>query len=114
MTSVGKRLQPERRCAAAARMVKHLLNEQFQLADARVQVTSRLSTWPAASPGHPARAPDPVPAPRATAILAFTVYTIGALEAEAAGAPLLAGISALLLLLLLRGATVAGRRHGNR
>jgi len=39
-TSVGKIFKPELRCDAAARMVKHLLNEQFPLADAQVQVSA--------------------------------------------------------------------------
>jgi fatty-acyl-CoA synthase len=39
-TSVGKIFKPELRCDAAARMVKQLLNEQFQLADAQVQVSA--------------------------------------------------------------------------
>lgn len=39
-TSVGKIFRPELRCDAAARMVKHLLSEQFQLADAQVQVSA--------------------------------------------------------------------------
>ncbi len=38
-TSVGKIFKPGLRCDAAARRVKHLLNEQFQLADAQVQVS---------------------------------------------------------------------------
>ena len=51
MTSVGKIFKPELRCDAAARMVRHLLNEQFQLADAQVQVSAggprgmRVSVW---------------------------------------------------------------------
>jgi len=40
MTSVGKIFKPELRCDAAARMVRHLLNDQFQLADAQVQVST--------------------------------------------------------------------------
>jgi len=40
VTSVGKIYKPELRCDAAARMVRQLLNDQFQLADARVEVTA--------------------------------------------------------------------------
>jgi fatty-acyl-CoA synthase len=40
VTSVGKIFKPELRCDAAARMVKQLLSEQFQLADAQVQVSA--------------------------------------------------------------------------
>jgi fatty-acyl-CoA synthase len=51
MTSVGKIFKPELRCDAAARMLKQLLNEQFQLADAKVQVSAggprgmRVNVW---------------------------------------------------------------------
>jgi fatty-acyl-CoA synthase len=38
MTSVGKIYEPELRCDAAARMLRQLLNDQFLLADARVEV----------------------------------------------------------------------------
>lgn len=47
----------------------------------------------------------------ATGILVFAAITIAELEAQTAAAPLLAGLSALLLLLLLRGVTVAARRR---
>ncbi|WP_210545295.1 acyl-CoA synthetase [Rhodoferax sp. PAMC 29310] len=40
MTSVGKIFKPELRCDAATRMLMQLLNEQFQLADAKVQVSA--------------------------------------------------------------------------
>ncbi len=40
VTSVGKIFKPELRCDAAARMVRQLLNDQFQLTDAQVQVSS--------------------------------------------------------------------------
>jgi fatty-acyl-CoA synthase len=40
MTSVGKIFKPELRCDAAARMLKQLLNDQFQLAEATVQVSA--------------------------------------------------------------------------
>jgi fatty-acyl-CoA synthase len=51
LTSVGKIFKPELRCDAAARMLKELLNEQFQLADARVEVRAggprgmRVAVW---------------------------------------------------------------------
>ena len=38
VTSVGKIFEPELRCDAAARMFRQLFNDQFQLADARVEV----------------------------------------------------------------------------
>lgn len=40
VTSVGKIFKPELRCDAAARMLRQLLNDQFQLADARVEVNA--------------------------------------------------------------------------
>lgn len=40
VTSVGKIFKPELRCDAAARMLRQLLNDQFQLADARVEVSA--------------------------------------------------------------------------
>jgi fatty-acyl-CoA synthase len=40
VTSVGKIFKPELRCDAAARMVRQLLNERFQLADAQVLVSA--------------------------------------------------------------------------
>jgi fatty-acyl-CoA synthase len=40
VTSVGKIFKPELRCDAAARMLKQLLNDQFQLADAQVLVSA--------------------------------------------------------------------------
>ena len=40
MTSVGKIFKPELRCDAAARMVRHVLREQFQLANAQVRVSA--------------------------------------------------------------------------
>lgn len=40
VTSVGKIFKPELRCDAAARMLKQLLIDQFQLADARIGVSA--------------------------------------------------------------------------
>ncbi|MCJ7799395.1 MAG: AMP-binding protein [Polaromonas sp.] len=40
MTSVGKIFKPELRCDAAARMLRKLLNDQFQLADVREEVSA--------------------------------------------------------------------------
>jgi fatty-acyl-CoA synthase len=40
MTSVGKIFKPELRCDAATRMLKQLLQDQFQLADAQVLVSA--------------------------------------------------------------------------
>jgi fatty-acyl-CoA synthase len=40
VTSVGKIFKPELRCDAAARMLRQLLSDQFQLADAQIQVSA--------------------------------------------------------------------------